>query len=209
VPVKSKVLTALPAFVATYGGVVLYLALKDKNYLQAAVFIVLLPVLGTIALEVGRRQVESNPVQGTLLLSMWILVLIAAGAALTALFVFVGLQLPDWISDEKKISEETKDLTKVLLGAATAFVAVVYTDDLDKAQGELWPSTKTKQAYKKAFGDRGWDQETPGYQAIYEERVPERFTTDEHAIEGWGLWARYKRAKILEGVVRPHTSASG
>jgi len=192
--VNSKVLTALPAFVSTFGGVGVYVAVRDGSIVWVGLVLALAVVVGLVGLVVGRKMVLSHPVRGTLLMSVWILTLIAAGAVLTALFFWAGLRLPEWIATGT-VSDEIKDLSKVLLGAATAFVAVVFTDDLDKAEGELWPSTKTKDAFKTAFENK-FKPGSPEYDAALEERVRPREGIAK--INGWGFVARYQRAKIIE-----------
>jgi len=193
--VKSRALTALPAFVATFGGVGVYVAVRDGSIVSVGLVLALTVVVGVVGLVVGRKMVLPHPVRGTLLVSAWILTLIAAGAVLTALFFWVGLRLPEWIATGA-VSDEIEELSKVLLGAATAFVAVVFTDDLDKAEGELWPSTKTKDAFKTAF-DGKFKPCSPEYDAAFEERVRPREGIAK--VNGWGFVARYKRAKIIEG----------
>ncbi len=96
------------------------------------------------------------------------------------------------------VTDEIKELSKVLLGAATAFAAVVFTDDLDKGEGELWPSTKTKEAFAEAFEPKNFAGGTPEYEAAFEERVAPT-SPDGHAINGWGFVARYKRARDPPG----------
>jgi hypothetical protein len=108
-----------------------------------------------------------------------------------------GLRLPDWIATGT-VSGETKELAKLLLGAATAFAAVVFTDDLDKAEGSLWPGTKTKDAYETAFKSKHWVGGTAEYQAAFEDRVAPGNSPDRQSITGWGFTARYRRARILE-----------
>jgi hypothetical protein len=193
--VKSKVLTALPAFFATFGGIGIYVAFQDGNGFWAAVVLVCMVVVGTLSLRIGQKQIPSRTVLGTVLISGWILGLISFGATLTALFFWVGLQLPEWISTGK-VTDETKELSKVLLGAATAFVAVVFTDDLDKAEGELWPSTKTKDAFKGAFEGR-FKSGSPSYDSAFEERVRPRPQNAVPKINGWGFVARYQRATTI------------
>lgn len=193
---RSKALTALPAFIATYGGVTLYLAGKDRQWIRIILVLVGFFVVGFAGLFVGRALIRNRPVAGTWLMSAWIFALIAVGACLTALFLFVGLNLPGWIT-EGEITDEAKEVTKVLLGAATAFAAVVFTDDLDKAEGVLWPSTKTKEALTAAFEPKNFTGGTREYEAAFEERVAPATPTDT-AITGWGFVPRIRRARILK-----------
>jgi hypothetical protein len=192
---KSRVLTALPAFIATFGGVGVYVAVRDGSIVLVGLVLALAMVVGAVGLAVGRKMVSPHPVRGTLLMSVWIFTLIAAGAVLTALFFWVGLRLPEWIATGA-VSDEIKELSKVLLGAATAFVAVVFTDDLDKAEGELWPSTKTKDAFKAAF-EQKFKPGSAEYDAAFEDRVRPRKGIAK--VNGWGFVARYRRARIIEG----------
>ncbi len=190
----SRVLTALPALVAAYGGVAVYIYARDDGALAAIVALVVLIAVGTFLLKTGEWQLGSQPELGVVLMSGWIVALIAAGAGLTALFLWVGLELPDWITSGK-VTDEVKEMSKVLLGAVTAFAGVLFTEDLDKADGDLWPSTKTKIALGEKFEGR-FDGQSPEYQAVYEDRVRPR--GDEiREIKGWGFTARRKRAKIL------------
>jgi hypothetical protein len=192
--VRSKVLTALPAFIATFGGIGIYAAFEDDKGVWASLLVAALIGVGYASLEWGRKLVPTRTVLGTVLMSAWILSLIAVGAVLTALFFRVGLRLPEWISNGE-VTDETKELSRVLLGAATAFVAVVFTDDLDKAEGELWPSTKTKDAFKEAFEGK-FESGSPAYDAAFEDPVRQREGVAK--INGWGFLARYQRAKRIQ-----------
>jgi hypothetical protein len=191
---KSKVLTALPAFIATVGGIAVYAAVRDGRLVSTSVVLILMFFIGVTALSIGKRMIQSHTLAGTLLIAAWILALIATGAFLTALFVWVGLRLPEWIAGGAA-SDEIKELSKVLLGAATAFVAVVFTDELDKAEGELWPSTKTRDAFEEAFEGK-FTGGSPEYDAAFEERVRPRNGTPK--VNGWGFVARVQRARIIE-----------
>jgi hypothetical protein len=195
---KSKVLTALPAFVATYLGVALYIAVDDDRIALTISLVVVLSVVGGVCLRIGRRSIAAHPRRGAVLISGFILTLIAVGAVLVALVLWVGLRLPEWIAGSEA-SEEIKEIAKVLLGAATAFVAVVFTDDLDKADGELWPSTKTKDAFEKAFDGR-FDGGSAPYDAAFEERV--RARPGNKTINGWGFVDRIRRAWIIESALK-------
>jgi hypothetical protein len=193
---KSRILTAMPAFIATYGGITAYLAVKGGNSEVALVVLAVLIVIGIAGLWVGQRIVGRWVVAGTALIALWILTLIAVGAVLTAAFFWVGLRLPDWLSPEE-ISDEAKDLSKVLLGAATAFAAVVFTDDLDKGEGDLWPSTKTRRAYSRTFSEK-FENTSAAYDAAFEDRVRPRQSEGVREVVGWGLVARFYRAAIIE-----------
>ncbi len=127
-------------------------------------------------------------------MSGWIVALIAAGAGLTAIFLWVGIELPDWITSGEA-TDEVKEMSKVLLGATTAFAGVLFTEDLDKAEGDLWPSTKTKTALGVKYKGR-FEGHSPEYQAVYEDRVRPRGDQIPE-IKDWGFTARRKRAKIL------------
>jgi hypothetical protein len=192
---KSKVLTALPAFIATLGGLGLYVAADASRWPWAIIVPTVLGAVGYVSLRLGRRFVADQPVIGTVIMSGWVLFIIAAGAVLTAVIFWVGLELPAWVAGTAEPSEEVKELAKLGLGAATAFLAVVFTDDLDKAEGDMWPSTKTKEAFKEAFGSRFGSNTLP-YKAVYEDWVAG--DAPRKTIRDWGFWARLSRARIIQ-----------
>lgn len=188
---RSKVLTALPAFVATFGGVALYVAMTTGDQSPALIVVGLFLAVGWASHLYGLRVLHDRPVLGTWLMGGWLLALLAIGAVLTATFTWVGLRLPGWIAGEA-VTDEVEELAKVLLGAATAFAAVVFTDDLDKGEGTLWPSARTKNAYVSKFAPA---PRTPMYDAINADEFRQRDGWP--AISGWGFLARLQRARVI------------
>jgi hypothetical protein len=91
------------------------------------------------------------------------------------------------------------EISKVLLGALTAYTGVLFTEDLDKGEGSLWPSARTRTALEKAYGSSNFAGITRHYQAVYEDRVLSSGVDKGDGIDGWGLVARWERAGILAG----------
>jgi hypothetical protein len=192
---RSKAVTALAALLAAFGGA--YIAAKDHRIIDVFITLIVAVVIGSVCLITGAKlMIAKHPYPAVLLMSLWIVTIIAIGAGLVALFLWLGLELPNWLTSGKP-TDETKEISKILLGALTAYVGVLFTEDLDKGEGSLWPSAKTKTALDKAYASQNYVGSTRHYQAVYEDRVRSSGTGTSDGIDGWGLLARWKRAWVL------------
>ena len=79
--------------------------------------------------------------------------------------------------------------------ARSAYTGVLFTEDLDKGEGSLWPSARTRTALGRAYGD--FEGSTRHYQAVYEDHVRSSGVDKGDGIDGWGLVARWRRAGVL------------
>lgn len=183
---------------AAFGGVAAYVAAKDHRIVDVLIALGIAIVIGCVCLFAGARLIGRHPHPAVLLMSLWIITIIGIGAGFVALFLWLGLELPNWLTSGKP-TEETMEISKVLLGALTAYTGVLFTEDLDKGEGSLWPSARTRTALEKAYGSSNFAGITRHYQAVYEDRVLSSGVDKGDGIDGWGLVARWERAGILAG----------
>lgn len=193
---KSRAVTALTALLAAFGGVAAYVAAKDHKLFAVLIALIIAIIVGWACMFVGAKLIARHPHPAVLLMSVWIITIIGIGAGIAALFLWLGLELPNWLTSGKP-TQETMEISKVLLGALTAYTGVLFTEDLDKGEGSLWPSAKTKTALDKAYASKNFDGRTRHYQAVYEDHVRSSVAGQADGIDGWGLVARWKRAGIL------------
>jgi hypothetical protein len=191
---KSRAVTALAALLATFGGVAAYITAEDGRLVDVVIALAVSFVIGLVCLVAGKFQMKNrHPRSAVLLMSVWIVAIVAIGAGLAAIFLWIGFQLPKWLSSTTP-SKETNEISKVLLGALTAYAGVLFTEDLAEGKGSLWPSAKTRLAQRDAY-DGLFDSDERAYDAAFNTEVPS--VTGLADIDGWGLIARWRRAKVL------------
>lgn len=110
--------------------------------------------------------------------------------------IVVTLRAPVWLKmpDEK----ETDVLAATLVGASTAYIAALWTDDITKKEGSFWPGKLLQASWSEAFkGHPSFNIENgvprspkaeAAYHAIFSEDL------DNGKVTGWGFIARWKRA---------------
>jgi len=88
-------------------------------------------------------------------------------------------------------AKEIEVFSAALIGAATAFLATLWTEDITKNQGIFWPGELLKKAWAKTYdGHAGLNEpRSPTAQAAYAALY--------HDDDGWGPLARYKRAGTI------------
>ena len=190
----SKAARALPALLSAAAGVAVYIWATADNLGVAVGWPILALLVGGASLLIGWLVIGRTPYVGVLLISGWIVGLVALGAGVVGGLLWLIIAIPGWLDLE---SEELKEASRILGGAVTTYAAVLVTDDLDKGKGPLWPSTLTKKALSAKFtGD--FDHKSREYAAAFSDFVP----ADEDGtgtIEGWGFVARWQRAGVLAG----------
>ncbi|MBN9551110.1 MAG: hypothetical protein J0H31_20155, partial [Alphaproteobacteria bacterium] len=90
-------------------------------------------------------------------------------------------------------AKEIEVFSAALIGAATAFLGTLWTEDITKNKGIFWPGELLKKAWAKTYdGHAGLDEpppRTPAAQAA--------FAALYHDDDEWGPIARYKRARLI------------
>jgi hypothetical protein len=181
----GKATKGVPSVIGVLWGIFLYVPGVDWAW-----YLVTVMVVALFLLWVGRKCLVRYPLIGWILIEFWVLSAISVVALSTAGILWLTVNAPSFFPIREA---EQKAVAGALVGAVTAFLAVLWTKDVEEATGPFWPSTQFKKGLSSAFssapgapaGDtRAWD-------AVYEERVREQ------GPAGWGFIARYERALIL------------
>jgi hypothetical protein len=186
----------LPGLTGVLLGLLLYSA-GGRGVLTAVC------VLGsaTVLLLAGRRLLGTRPRLGLALIEVWILAAILVVAFSTAAIVWLTVRSPSWFSLEESQQEA---LSGALVGGVTAYLALLWTQDIAVGDGFFWPGTQFREGLRAAFATHLLTPpgDTREYDAIYEERVRSGET-------GWGFRARWQRAGILQRHLRAARGDTG
>lgn len=182
----GNVAKGLPALLGVVGGILILVA-GTRWVLWA---------LGGIGVALacrwfGQRLIGWAPIAGFAFIELWILAAISIMALGTAGILWLTVHSPQWFDGEP---EEKKDaVSGALVGAVTAYLAILWTEDISKGEGWFWPSTQFKSALSEAYTNHPKcpAAATKEHDAIYLDRVRE------NGPDGWGFVARLKRAKII------------
>tara|TARA_R110001606_G_C15183558_1_gene629653 strand:- start:86 stop:661 length:576 start_codon:yes stop_codon:yes gene_type:complete len=183
----STVLRLFPSLFGAIFGVCL--ALWQPS--ELCIFLLLAMLVSVLALWAARKSFKQAPVWSTGLLNLWHLFL----PAISALAVW-GMLWLEIVADAEALlpganlsADQKAKILDYLIGVISGAVAVISARDPGK--NFLWPEYHFRKmavslSPADALGDRG-----KCYDAANSE------TADENKIKGWGLHARYARARIL------------
>jgi hypothetical protein len=184
--VLASVATGLPALLGVLGGILILVGTRGAWLVAFGGL-----VLACIFLLFGRLTIGRFPILGFVLIQMWILAAISVMALGTAGVLWLTIHAPEWFggaSDDRK-----EALSGALMGAVTAYLALLWTEDISAGEGPFWPSTQFRSALSTAFSNhtRRPNHDTREYDAIFLDRVRAG------GPSGWGFTARLERAKII------------
>jgi hypothetical protein len=179
----------LPALVGILSGIVLYwLGMRAlwQPFLAIA--------LGYLFLFIGRFSLGKAPLLGWLFIELWVIASIGVLALGAALVLHLTIILPRVISSQ---GEEGKTIAGALVGAVTAYLAILWTKDIQEANGPFWPGTQYKNAIGAAFAapEVAPKGATLQWEAIYLDRL-------QNGVTGWGFSARFQRSLIMADHLR-------
>jgi hypothetical protein len=142
----------------------------------------------------ARRTVRSHPTRAVWLIeSGSLLGIIVLGGGITVGFAVLAGYLESVIAvKDDPVSEA---VAKTVGGAVAAVGAALVLEDLEKETGTFWPSARTRALFGGTFTH--FESATPGYDAVWEERVVRTVGGVSYDVSGWGLRARLLRAKII------------
>ena len=176
----------LPSLIGVLWGIYLY-----KPGFSWAFQILLVLALSMVCLKVGQSLLGKNPVAGWVFIELWVFSAIALVAASTLGILWLTVNAPSFLSVDKSQQDA---VAGALVGAVTAFLAILWTKDIEDASGPFWPSTQFKKGLASAFGTESLSppQDSRARDVVYEERVRAK------GPKGWGFTARRERAYILQ-----------
>ena len=145
--------------------------------------------LGGLALLVGWGLIGKYPRIGCILIGFWTLSAVSVVAVCTIAIVAVSVNAPAFISLEGR---EQDAVVGGLVGAITTFLAIAWTNDIEKASGVFWASTQFKNALQSKIAPQldTSNKDTQVWEAVNYDRV-------QGGPRGWGIFARWARARIF------------
>lgn len=183
----STVLRLIPSLSGAIIGVCL--ALWQPPWLGAC--LVLTVLVSVLALLTARKRFKQAPVCSTGLLNLWHLFL----PAISALTVW-GMLWLNIVADAGALlpgpdlsAEQKAEVLNYLIGVISAVASVISA--LDPDENFLWPEYH----FRKMAASLSPEDALGGRQKFFEAAHSE--TADGNKIKGWGLRARYARARIL------------
>lgn len=176
----------LPPLIGVLWGIYLYSYALEKWWLPVPVL-----VGAFLVMRIGRWLLRHSPLGGCALIELWVAgsVCIVALGTMCALWLTVHAEdfLPGTDAEKKAVSG-------ALVGAVTAYLAVLWTKDIQASEGTFWAGTQLKEGLNAVFKeeDRTPEADSREWDAVWENRV----RSDE--LVGWGLKSRWRRCGILE-----------
>jgi hypothetical protein len=183
-------IAGLPALLGVLLGIKLYL-----TGLSFIFYIVLMLGIAFIAMNTGYSLMSRFPKLAGLLIEVWILSAIAVTALTTAgIFCLTFSEPLNFIGNTALLSAtQIKEISAALISAVTAYAALVWTKDIEGADGYFWPSTQFKKAIQAVYDEL--PTKPPNDSQVYEAMYLD--TVREYGPIGWNFAARRKRAKVL------------
>jgi hypothetical protein len=174
----------LPAILGVMIGIILY---PRFNVWLVVIYLAIF-LLSWICLTLGERIMRLNPLVGWCLIELWICSTIPITALTTRGILYLTIHSPSYFSIPDK--ETVAALSSALVGAVTAFFALLWTKDIAESDGDFSPQTKFKAAIQKSYKHLHPINDRKKWEAVYNDTV-------RGGPSGWDLSARYQRARIL------------
>lgn len=200
--VLSNAAKGLPILVGVLLGIFLY-----TRGLPISAWLPLVALgVAFFSLRLGRKVIRKCPFLGWLIIELWVIAAVSVMAVTTTVILWLTVTASTWFPLEEK---ERQAVSGALVGAATAYAAVLWTRDIQNARGYFWTGTQFHKALKDAFDNNephAPKDNTRAYEVVILDHVPP--VPDEvqglfargcnKVIDGWGFNARRCRACILE-----------
>jgi hypothetical protein len=187
---SSNWVAGLPALFGVVLGLRLYVSEPVLVF-----YLVVLFVVAFVVRNIGNNVMLRSPTVGRALIECWIVSAIIVTAFATAGIAWITFSGPlDFIISTKQlVPDQVKTMSTALIGAATTYVALVWTKDIGDAKGYFWPSTHFKKAMQCAY--KAMSTKPNGDSQLYDAL----FLDDvrEYGDLGWDFAARGIRVQIL------------
>jgi hypothetical protein len=183
----------IPSLVGVLLGIILY-----RPVILWVLVISAITIISIIFLWRGRKVIGERPQEGRMFIEVWVLSAIAVMSLCTLGNLWLTVNAPSLIPGEEA---EVNAVSSTLVGAVTAFLAILWTKDIEQTTGPFWPSTQFKKAISAAFSTEAKkpNGDTREYEAIFEDYVRN------NGPSGWDFTARHDRARILEDYLKTLT----
>jgi len=175
----------LPPLVGVLWGIYLYSSALENWWLPVPVI-----VGAFLVMRIGRCLLHYNPLLGCALIELWVAASVSIVALGTMLVLWLSVHAGDFLQGT---AAEKKAVSAALVGAVTAYLAVLWTKDIQASEGSLWSGTQLKEGLSAAFEkeDRQPEADSREWDAVWENRVRCGGPV------GWGLKSRWWRCGIL------------
>ena len=180
----------LPPLIGVLWGIYLYSSALEKWWLP-------IPVLigAFLVMRSGRWLLRHRPMWGCALIELWVAGSISIVALGTMCILWLTVNAGDFLPGT---DAENKAVSGALVGAVTAYLAVLWTKDIQAAEGPFWSGTQLKEGLNAVFRKK---DRVPGGDSLEWEAVWERKVRDDGPV-GWGLKSRWWRCRILGRYLR-------
>jgi hypothetical protein len=180
----NKFAQGLPALLGVIGGIYIF-------YLNGIWLILPIVVYGLawLLMTKGSKLLGTRPFYGWILIELWVFAAISILAISTIIILWLTVNAD---SLAPVSSEIQKTVSGALVGAVSAFFAILWTKDIESGKGYFWPNSKFKQALKDHFKKLNATEFEELYYAVYNDVAFDK------SFEGWGFIERKKRALIVE-----------
>lgn len=182
----NKIARGLPPLLGVLGGIYIF---RPGDLTLAAAILAVGFVAGLAARMAGIRAVKSRPMLGWFLNEWWILAAISIIALSTAVVLWVTVNADSLVP---VASDAQSAVSGALVGAVTAFLAVLWTKDIEEGAGIFWPATSFKKGLKERFNDLTKEADPHAYYAVHYDQAYDG------SFAGWGFIERRKRAGLLQ-----------
>lgn len=175
----------LPPLIGVLWGIYLYSSALENWWLPVPVLVV-----AFLLMRFGRWLLRYSPLGGCALIELWAAGSVSIVALCTMLVLWLTVHAGDFLSGT---DAEKKAVSAALVGAVTAYLAVLWTKDIQASEGPFWSGTQLKEGLSVAFKkeDRQPEADSREWDAVWENRVRCG------GPDGWGLKSRWWRCGIV------------
>lgn len=187
---QPSIRRGIPALLGVLAGIYLYASNPDAAY-YALPLIVLVLVLALLLS--GHAVILKSPRLALALMEPWVISAVCITALSTQLILWVTVHAAGWFTLSKT---DLDAVSGALVGAITTYLATIWTDDIKKSEGPFLPASQFKKALQSRFSTHfGIIGDNLEWEACHSRTL-------RNGTTGWGLSARWNRARILDLYVR-------
>lgn len=184
---------AVVGLTATVVGVAVFFAARP-----ALAALIVMGLAAYASLRVGRWLLSRDPVSARLIMELWVVGGLAAGALATTVILWwlVDAELT-WLIPSGALGEKGRDVVRgVVTGAVATFLTTVVTKEIGEGSGPF----SVKAQFKAAVATLAKALTTPLTQRLNDALNHE--AVEGEAVQGWGFSGRGMRARVIADELR-------